>query len=207
MEQPWTESPGGAVNHLTFWRESRSLRACAGALVVLLTLTSVGSSEPVRKSGYAIGTETCGSADLAFPRIQIDMKAGFCAGLVASEEDRLKFPRSIIQVPGRDLFVVADMAGWGHTDGRLLLLDPRAPQGQRFKELLTAIEYPFGLVIGPDKKLYASSAETIFRFDPLADIRGARSRPSSVICPAAGSHCPTAPGSTTARTRSSSLCS
>lgn len=157
------------MNHLTFWRESRSLRACTGALVVLLTLASVGSSEPVRKSGYAIGTETCGSADLAFPRIQIDMKAGFCAGLVASEEDRLKFPRSIIQVPGRDLFVVADMAGWGHTDGRLLLLDPRAPQGQRFKELLTAIEYPFGLAIGPDKKLYASSAETIFRFDPLAD--------------------------------------
>ena len=139
------------------------------ALVVLLGLASMASSEPVRKSGYAIGAETCGSGDLAFPKIQIDMKAGFCAGLVASEEDHLKFPRSIIQVPGRDLFVVADMGGWGHADGRLLLLDPHAPPGQRFKELLTGVEYPFGLVIGPDKKLYASSAETIFRFDPLAD--------------------------------------
>lgn len=61
------------------------------------------------------------------------------------------------------------MGGWGHTDGRLLLLDPRAAEGKRIKELLTGIEYPFGLVIGPDKKLYASTDETIFRVDPLAD--------------------------------------
>ncbi|OPY94136.1 sugar dehydrogenase [Bradyrhizobium sacchari] len=157
------------MNQFTFGSECRSLRLLAAVLVgALLGLVSA-SAEPVRKSGYAIGAESCGSGDLAFPRIQIDMKAGFCAGLVASEEDRLKFPRSIVQVPGRDLFMVADMGGWGHTDGRLLLLDPRAPQGQRFKELLTGLEYPFGLVVGPDKKLYASTAEAIFRFDPLAD--------------------------------------
>src|SRR5262249_15050675 len=29
--------------------------------------------------------------------------------------------------------------------------------------------YPFGLAIGPDQKVYASTAETIFRFDPLAE--------------------------------------
>ena len=126
-------------------------------------------AEPVRRSGYVIGSEACGSGDLGFPRLKIDMKQGFCAGLVASEEDHLKFPRSIIQIPGRELFVVADMGGWGHTDGRLLLLDPHAAEGKRLKELLTGVEYPFGLVIGPDRKLYASSAETIFRFDPLAE--------------------------------------
>ncbi|MCA1479199.1 sorbosone dehydrogenase family protein [Bradyrhizobium yuanmingense] len=162
------------MNQFTFDRERPNLRLpaavvlAAGFAAALLGFAPA-SSEPVRKSGYAIGAEACGSGDLAFPRIQIDMKAGYCAGLVASEGDRLKFPRSIVQVPGRDLLVVADMGGWGHTDGRLLLLDPRAPQGQRFKELLTGIEYPFALVIGPDKKLYASTAETIFRFDPLAD--------------------------------------
>ncbi|MBR0711669.1 PQQ-dependent sugar dehydrogenase [Bradyrhizobium liaoningense] len=157
------------MNQFTFGSGRRNLRLLAAVLAAALLGLSPASSEPVRKSGYAIGSDVCGSGDLAFPRIQIDMKAGFCAGLVASEEDRLKFPRSIIQVPGRDLFVVADMGGWGHTDGRLLLLDPHAPQGQRFKELLTGLEYPFGLVLGPDKKLYASTAEAIFRFDPLAD--------------------------------------
>lgn len=173
------------MSYFTSERERRRLRACAGALAwvqasvlawvlawvlaALPGLISVASSEPLRRSGYVIGAETCGNGDLAFPRIQIDMKAGFCAGLVASEADGLKFPRAIVQVPGRDLFVVADMGGWGHTDGRLLLLDPRAPQGGRFKELLAGIEYPFGLAIGPDRRLYASTAETIFRFDPLAD--------------------------------------
>jgi glucose/arabinose dehydrogenase len=136
---------------------------------VVLGLISAASSDPLRRSFYAVGADTCGSGDLAFPRIQLDMKAGFCAGLVASEEDRLKFPRSIVQLPGCDLFVVADMGGWGHADGRLLLLDPRAPQGGRLREILTGVEYPFGLAIGPDRKLYASTAETIFRFDPLAD--------------------------------------
>jgi glucose/arabinose dehydrogenase len=170
MEQPWTENREATVNRFTLCRERRKFGACTVAFVAaLLGLAPAASSDPVRKSGYAVGTDSCGSGDLAFPRVQIDMKPGFCAGLVASEEDHLKFPRAIIQVPGRDLFVVADMGGWGHTDGRLLLLDPHAPQGQRFKELLTGVEYPFGLVIGPDKKLYASTAETIFRFDPLAD--------------------------------------
>lgn len=136
---------------------------------MVLGLISAASSDPLRRSFYAVGADTCGSGDLAFPRIQLDMKAGFCAGLVASEEDRLKFPRSIVQLPGRDLFVVADMGGWGRADGRLLLLDPRAPQGGRLREILTGVEYPFGLAIGPDRKLYASTAETIFRFDPLAD--------------------------------------
>ncbi len=135
---------------------------------VLLGHVTGAASEPVRKSGYAIGTETCGSGDLAFPRLKIDMKERFCAGLVASADDHLKFPRGIVEIPGHELFVVADMGGWGHTDGRLLLLDPRATDGQRVKELLTGLEYPFALVIGPDQKLYASTAETIFRFDPLA---------------------------------------
>ncbi|MGY3347349.1 MULTISPECIES: PQQ-dependent sugar dehydrogenase [unclassified Bradyrhizobium] len=158
------------MNQLTFQDGRRSLCVGVAAVVaILLGFASPAASEPVRKSGYAVGRETCGSGDLAFPRVQIDMKAGFCAGLVASEEEHLKFPRSIIQVPGRDLFVVADMGGWGRNDGRLLLPDPHAAGGQRLKELLTGVEYPFGLVIGPDKKLYASTDETIFRFDPLAD--------------------------------------
>ncbi len=158
------------MHHPTVWRERRYQRLLVAIVAgALLSLAAGASCEPVKRSGYAIGADLCGSGDLAFPRLQIDMKPGFCAGLVASEEDHLKFPRTIVQVPGRDLFVVTDMGGWGHTDGRLLLLDPRAPQGQRFKELLTGVEYPFGLVIGPDRKLYASTAETIFRFDPLAD--------------------------------------
>ncbi|WP_244626630.1 PQQ-dependent sugar dehydrogenase [Bradyrhizobium ivorense] len=126
------------------------------------------SSEPDKKSGYAIGSHRCGTGSLSFPALQIDMKQGFCAGLVASEDHDLRFPRSIVQIPGHELFVVADMGGWGHGDGRLLLLDPLAAEGKRVSELVAGFEYPFGLAVGPDGKVYASTAETIFRFDPLA---------------------------------------
>jgi glucose/arabinose dehydrogenase len=125
-------------------------------------------AEPERKSGYAIGPDQCGSRGLSFPRLKIDMKEGFCAGLVLSEEDGLRFPRSVVQIPGHEQFVISDMGGWNRTDGRLLLLDPHAAEGRRVKEVVTGLEYPFGLAIGPDKKVYASTHETIFRFDPLA---------------------------------------
>lgn len=130
--------------------------------------SSAWPAEPERKSGYAIGSEQCGGRGLSFPRIKLDMKKGFCAGLVLSDEDGLRFPRSIVQIPGHEQFVISDMGGWNRSDGRLLLLDPRAAEGRRLKEIVTNLEYPFGLAIGPDKKVYASTHETIFRLDPLA---------------------------------------
>ncbi|MGJ4949259.1 PQQ-dependent sugar dehydrogenase [Bradyrhizobium sp. HKCCYLS20291] len=140
------------------------------AAVATLLLGAAGShaDETAIRSGYALSSASCGDAPLAFPRLQIDMKAGLCAGLVASRDDGLKFPRSIVQIPGKPLFVVADMGGWGHEDGRLLILDPAAPAGQRIREAVTRLSYPFGLAVGPDGKLYASTDTTIFRFDPLA---------------------------------------
>ena len=140
--------------------------AATGTAIMCGSLAT--SAEPAKRSGYAIGTEQCGSGALSFPKLKIDMKEGFCAGIVAGEDDGLEFPRSIIQIPGHEQFVISDMGGWGRKDGRLLVLDPHAAEGKRIREVLTDQEYPFGLAIGLDKKVYASTAETIFRFDPLA---------------------------------------
>lgn len=96
------------------------------------------------------------------------MREGYCAGLVASKDDGLIFPRSIVQIPDHDQFVIADMGSWNPGKGRLLLLDPQAPEGKRIKQLIVGLDFPFGLVIGLDRKIYASTSETIFRFDPLA---------------------------------------
>jgi glucose/arabinose dehydrogenase len=121
-----------------------------------------------RKSGYAIGDETCGTAPSAFPKLRIGMRAGYCAGLVASQEDGLVFPRSIVQVPDSRLFVVVDMGGWGAGRGRLLLLDPQAPAGKRVTVLIAKLDYPHGLGVGIDRRVYASTDTKVFRFDPLA---------------------------------------
>jgi glucose/arabinose dehydrogenase len=140
--------------------------------LLLATMTSLScacfSADTVKKSGYLLGEARCGSGALSFPKLQIGMKEGFCAGIVASEEDGLRFPRSIVQIPDQALFVVSDMGGWGAVNGRLLVLDPQAAEGHRIREAVTGLEYPFGLAVGPDRKIYASTHETIFRFDPLA---------------------------------------
>ena len=126
------------------------------------------NAEPSHKSGYALTGESCGQAPNAYPKLRIGMREGYCAGLVASREDGLVFPRSIVQIPGHRQFVVADMGSWNPGQGRLLLLDPVAEPGKRILELIVKLDFPFGLQAGPDGKIYASTSETIFRFDPLA---------------------------------------
>src|ERR1044072_1642204 len=117
---------------------------------------------PVR-SGYALSAETCGG----FPKLRITMQPGFCAGLVAAKDDGLIFPRMLVQVPDTRFFVVADMGGWDPKKGRLLLLDPAAPERARIKVLLRSLDVPHGLAVGIDRRIYAGGSDKIFRFDPL----------------------------------------
>jgi glucose/arabinose dehydrogenase len=143
-----------------------------GPLAGLLLLAGVvvwpSRAETIHRSGYALSELQCGEAPNAYPKLRIGMRDGYCAGLVASQEDGLIFPRSIVQIPGHRQFVVADMGSWNPGQGRLLLLDPEAAEGKRISELVVKLDFPFGLRVGPDGKIYASTSETIFRFDPLA---------------------------------------
>jgi glucose/arabinose dehydrogenase len=128
-----------------------------------------GTARGAVQSGYLVGAERCGQGASAFPKVRIGMRAGYCAGLVASDHDGLAFPRTIVQVPDTRFFVVADMGGWGPGRGRLLLLDPQAPEGSRVKVLMSKVDFPHGLAVGVDRRIYASTDQKIFRFDPLAD--------------------------------------
>ena len=136
--------------------------------LTLLALTLAGlsaSAQPAtRPSGYTLGGETCG----AFPRLPIGLRPGYCAGLVASKEDGLVFPRTIVQVLDTRFFVVADMGGWDPQHGRVLLLDPEAAPGRRVTVLLARLDLPHGLAVGIDRRIYVGTADKIFRFDPRA---------------------------------------
>jgi glucose/arabinose dehydrogenase len=154
------------------------LRCLLPAPFFALAFTGAQAGEdeaPLIRSGYAIGKDRCGEGPSAFPKVRIGMRAGYCAGLVASRDDGLVFPRSIVQVPGTRFFVVADMGGWDPQRGRMLLLDPEAPEGKRLKTLLTKLDLPHGLAVGIDRRVYVGTVDRIFRFDPLAD------RPDSTV--------------------------
>ena len=129
-----------------------------------LVMLIAQSAHAEMRSGYALSAETCGG----FPKLRITMQPGFCAGLVAARDDGLIFPRNLVQVPDTRFFVVADMGGWDPKKGRLLLLDPAAPERARIKVLLRGLDVPHGLAVGLDRRIYASVVDKIFRLDPLA---------------------------------------
>ena len=97
---------------------------CRGAAPQAIAQTTL-------KSGYALADQRCGEPPERLSKLRIGMRDGYCAGLVASEEDGLIFPRSIVAIPGRRQFVVADMGSWNPGQGRLLLLDPGAPKANK----------------------------------------------------------------------------
>src|SRR5450432_3682363 len=135
--------------------KSRFLRSvhclCVLALAVVgtpaLAAPEGAAPGPIKSGGYALDASTCGIAPMAFPKLRLGMRSGYCAGLVAGKDDGLIFPRSIVQVPNRDVFVVADMGGWGPNEGRLLLLDPQAPAGKRISVLMGKLDLVHGLAV------------------------------------------------------------
>ena len=133
----------------------------------LVILVALALATPALAQGggesYALGAERCGP----YPKLRITMRPGYCAGLVAGKDDGLIFPRTIVQVTDTGLFVVADIGGWDPKKGRVLLLDPQAPSGQRLKVLLRGLDLPHGLAVGIDRRIYLGVVDRIFRFDPL----------------------------------------
>ncbi|MES3036587.1 MAG: SMP-30/gluconolactonase/LRE family protein [Bdellovibrionota bacterium] len=118
-------------------------------------------------SDYKIGTEMCGQGDLKFPRILLEMRKGYCAGIVAGRESGLIAPRSIVQIPNSPHFLLVDFGGWVRNNGRVILIE-RLGNEFKLRTLLEKLDYPHGLAIGPDGKSYVATQEMIFRFDPLA---------------------------------------
>jgi glucose/arabinose dehydrogenase len=126
-------------------------------------LSSVENTRHTR-NGYLLSETNCGR----FPRVQVGTRPGYCLGFVAGSEDGLIFPRTIAALPGSSNLVVVDMGGWNPGSGRVLLLDPSAPEGHRIKVLISKLKSPHGLAIGPDGLTYISETDRIFRFNPTA---------------------------------------
>lgn len=101
--------------------------------------------------------DTCGG----FPRLDVSTPGGFCAAVLA---EGFKFPRGIQPLPNGDL-VVVDMRNWEPRRGSIWLLRLVDGQYQREK-LLSGLDRPNGIVLGPDGWLYVGLVHRIIRFEP-----------------------------------------
>lgn len=120
---------------------------------------------------YARTGATCGG----YPRAQIGLAPGMCAGLVVAPEPgrfadrRIRMPRGLVALDGsgRD-WLVADLGAWVPGRGAVwrMRLDGRG--GAAVTPVLTRLDMPHTVAIGPDGAAYVGEMGAILRFDPRA---------------------------------------
>lgn len=104
-----------------------------------------------------------------YPRADIGMAKGYCAGLIVSPASPrlIRLPRSLLQLPAGD-WIISDLGAWDAPRGaiwRLRAAPGRAPQLTR---LLGGLNLPHTQALGPDGRVYVGEMSRIFRFDPDA---------------------------------------
>lgn len=161
------------------------MKSCFQSLLILLLFISsctnsfkspnreLASRLKLDKSGYSYDPKDK-SCD-GFPKLDVETAPGTCLGLVLSRKkandektDRSFIkPRTIVQIPNTEEFLVIDMGGWKANNGRLFWLkkDRKGEYGIHFTKFEKMLDTPHGLRVGPDGKIYVGEKGRIIRFD------------------------------------------
>ncbi|KAF0813211.1 hypothetical protein IGB42_02139 [Andreprevotia sp. IGB-42] len=129
---------------------------CAVGLTGLaLSLMSVSAqaADPYQPAGECAG----------LPRLNLKVAKGFCVGLAATG---LGMPRGVLPL-GDGSVLVIDMGGWARGKGRLLKL---THDGKQYASsvVLSNLNRPHGLQLGPGGQVYIGEDDRIIRIDPKA---------------------------------------
>ncbi|MFN8943343.1 MAG: hypothetical protein ACK5WZ_01810, partial [Pseudobdellovibrionaceae bacterium] len=114
-----------------------------------------------------------------FPQLPITSFDGSCVGLAldSSTAPSLLMPRKIIQLPDSDDFLLVDMGGWSAGKGKVYRLSKGNGNRLTATAIITKLNSPHDIEIGPDGKIYVGEIGRIFRFD----YRSNQPQPESVI--------------------------
>jgi len=126
------------------------------ALLVTLLIAAPAASQVQR---------TCDG----YPRADIGMAPGFCAGVVVAPAAPrlLRLPRSLVQLSNGD-WIVSDLGAWGAPRGALYRLRTRPGRQPELTRLIDGLYLPHALALGPGGRVYVGEMSRIFRFDPMA---------------------------------------
>ena len=126
---------------------------------------------PASAAGQARAPAAVASTCDGYPRLQVGMAKGFCAGLVFAPDKGKKrqilLPRSLAQLDD-DAWLVADLGGWGTERGAIWKLRVEPDGHVEATRLIGGLNLPHALAIGADGKAYVGEMSRIFRFDPRA---------------------------------------
>ncbi len=140
--------------------------AAAMALVLAAALAPAGA---VTRVLYAAPQGTCDG----YPRLQIGMAKGYCAGLVvgptAADRTRpMRLPRSLLQLD-EHRWLVTDLGRWDGANGAVWMLDATPGRAATLARVLDGLHMPHAISNGPDGKVYVGEMSRIFRFDLRAE--------------------------------------
>ena len=149
----------------------RGILICALALACPL---AVAAPQP-----YVRQATTCDG----FPRIDVGMASGYCAGLVLSppgddfRHRQIKTPRMLLQLPDGRRWILTDLGSWTAGLGKLWLLEIDATRQVQVKPLLSGLTMPHTVAWGPDGNIYVAEMNRIFRLD----LEGGQAHATTVV--------------------------
>ncbi len=142
-------------------------RVAVAAFATLLALAHIIPDALAADQPQSSASATCG----AYPRMQIGMATGYCAGLVLAptpgKARQLRLPRSLLQL-GDGTWLVTDLGGWGSKRGAVWKLQTKPGGRASVTRLIDGLQLPHALAMGVDGKVYVGEMSRIFRFNPRA---------------------------------------
>ena len=117
---------------------------------------------------YAAPDGTCDG----FPRLKIGMAPGMCAGLVtgptqADATRKIRMPRELLELDA-NTWLVTDLGGWVGKTGAVWRIRMDAGKSIKVDAVISHLQLPHSIAMGPGQRVYVSEMGRIFRFDPNA---------------------------------------
>jgi glucose/arabinose dehydrogenase len=112
------------------------------------------------------------------PQLPIGSFPGSCVGLVADTQNAaFLFPRKIVQLPNSEIYYLVDMGGWSSGKGKIFKLTKDNQKKFIVTEVISKLNSPHDIEIGPDGLVYVGELGRIFRFNP----KDAKPQPQNVL--------------------------
>ena len=141
---------------------------------LVLSLILAAASLPAAAANrplYKAGPGTCGG----LPRLPIEMRKGYCAGLVLGPTSpvfgkrQIRMPRTLLPLDAQGRrWLVSDLGAWTAGKGAVWRITVAPGQPVKVEKLLSALAMPHTLAFGPDGRIYVGEMSRVIAFDPNA---------------------------------------